>query len=204
MKSTAPAQSGFTLIELVVTMTVITILLLIAVPSFQSFRQRAALRGAAEQVLGVWNQSRLEAAKRNVNVEFAVTGSAGGAFCIGATPVESGNNTPCDCMEADPTDADFCDVARFPLDQAGWNSVGLAATPTIGTSTGTGRIVIEPKRTNLAQAVDAGVIALKGPPGPRSYRLNLNIDAFGRGRLCESKLAGVDRMSDYVDRRCDP
>ena len=35
---------GFTLIELMITLTVVVVLLLIAIPSFLSFRQRAALR----------------------------------------------------------------------------------------------------------------------------------------------------------------
>ena len=203
MKSSASASAGFTLIELMVTLTVIVILLLIAVPSFEAFRQRSATRGAGEQVLGLWNQARFEAAKRNLPVEVSVTGTPGNDFCVGATTVESSNTLPCDCLETVATEVDFCDVARYPTYQNSWKRVSLAATPTIGTTTGAGRAVIEPKRTSLTQATDAGVISLLGPPGSRSYRLNLAIDAFGRGRLCEST-ATVDRMSDYANRRCAP
>lgn len=188
---------GFTLIELMVTLTVLVILSLLAVPSLNSFRQRSALRGASEQALGFWNQARFEAAKRNSMVKVGVFSSSGG-YCLGAaTTTDPADDDPCDC-----TTSGACDVAVFPAlgEQAQWQGVTLAST-TLGSSTGVA--VIEPKRTGLTDSAQAGVISLLGPPGRESYRLNLRVDELGRAVLCESTSA-ANSMSDYSNRRCAP
>jgi type IV fimbrial biogenesis protein FimT len=186
---------GFTLIELMVTLAVIVVLLLIAVPSFQSFRQRAALRGSAEEAMSMWQQARFEAAKRNSMVKFGVLEDAGD-FCIGlATTTNKDDETPCDCLTAGA-----CDIARFPSDQAEWRGVTFSAA-TLGEDTGVA--VIDPKFTTLTSFADAGAITFADPAGGKSYALNLHIDRMGRSFLCESS-AAADHMSDYTSRICDP
>ena len=74
---------GFTLLELMVTIALLSVLLVIAVPSFTEFRQRAAIRGAADQVATFWGDARFEALRRNqfVKVGFRTSGTT---FCLGA------------------------------------------------------------------------------------------------------------------------
>jgi prepilin-type N-terminal cleavage/methylation domain-containing protein len=204
MASANPRVRGFTLIEMMVTLAVIVVLLLIAVPSFQAFRQRAALRTASEQALSFWNQARLEAAKRNALVRVGVKAS-GGDYCLGASTTTLATETAlCDCFTAGA-----CDVAAFPGpgNQAQWNRVRLSKV-TLGTSNyptvATNKtVVIDPHLTFLTETGDAGVIQLAGPVGQKAYLLNLNVDPFGRATLCEST-AAVDKMSDYGQRRCGP
>jgi len=57
--------SGFTLIELMVGIALMAILAALAVPSFNDFRQRAALRGAVEQFGSTLAEVRNEAVKEN-------------------------------------------------------------------------------------------------------------------------------------------
>ena len=57
--------SGVTLIELMVGVALIAILAALAVPSFNDFRQRAALRGAVEQFANTLAEVRNEAVKEN-------------------------------------------------------------------------------------------------------------------------------------------
>lgn len=196
---------GFTLIELMVTVGVMLILLMIAMPSFEGLRQRSAIRGSAEQVLGFWNQARLEAAKRNALVKVSVSQSGGGAeFCLGAaTTADPADATACDCFETVTSDSDYCNVARFPADQSEWKGVTLSGV-TLGGGTDLTDIepaVIESKRTNLVVAGDDGSISLLGPPGRFSYRVNLRVDRFGRAMLCESTSA-THHLSDYGTRQC--
>jgi prepilin-type N-terminal cleavage/methylation domain-containing protein len=196
MASARFSLKGFTLIELMITLAVIIVLLMLAVPSFIALRQRQTLNSVGEQVVGIWNQSRLEAAKRNqmVKVGYYVSGSS---YCIGAaTTADPADATPCDC-----TSAGACNVASFPARQSEWFGVTVVGTPTLGGNTGVA--VIEPKRTTLTEPGDAGAVSMQAPPGQYSYRLNFLADGMGRGNLCESNAAS-HKMPAYIDRRCDP
>lgn len=208
MAQASNPQHGFTVIELMVTVLVMLVLIAIAQPSFEGLRQRSAIRGSAEQVLSFWNQARLEAAKRNQMVKVGIVQSDNGkVFCLGAaTTTDASDATPCDCTQPSPG-SDVCDVAIFPGqgNQSEWRGVSLAGM-TLGGGTVITAIqpaIIEPKRTNLTVADDDGSITLAGPPGNFSYKVNLQVDRFGRAVLCESTTA-THKLSDYGTRQCAP
>lgn len=196
-------NSGFTIIEMMVTVGVMLVLLMIAMPSFEGLRLRSAIRGAGEQTLSFWNQARLEAAKRNQMVKVGVVES-GGEFCLGAaTTTDASDAVPCDCTAVVPADPDdTCDVAIFPGEgnQAEWKGVTLSTTSTLGSDLDS-PVVIEPKRTTLTDPDLAGTIGLIGPPGHFAYKLNMHVDRFGRAMLCESTTA-TQHLPDYGSRKC--
>jgi len=186
------------MIELMVTVLVALILLLVAMPSFYSFRQRAALRAGAEQAVSFWNQARFEAAKRNTYVKVAFV-TSGSNYCMGAsTTDDKTDHAACDCMTAGA-----CNVAQWPSDQSEWNSVSISGTPTLGPSGNDGVTVIEPKRTGIVDSADEGAVSFAGPSGGYSYKLNMVVDRLGRARTCESTSATA-HLSDYNDRQCGP
>ena len=175
------SQQGFTLVELMVGLAVLAILTAAALPSFAAFRQRAAVREAADQAAAFWNTARF---------------AADGTYCFGAaTTTNPSDGTPCDCTVAVPA-ANICNVARFPTNQEEWNGVSL--------DTGTDVAVLEAKRGSLADSAGAGVLAsLSAPTGPMDYTLNLHVDAMGRAVLCQSS-GDTDTLSDYEGRQCSP
>ncbi len=65
-------QLGFTLIEIMVALAVLTILLAIAVPSFQAMTKNSQILNAAESVSNGLAKARAEAINRNTNVAFAL------------------------------------------------------------------------------------------------------------------------------------
>jgi prepilin-type N-terminal cleavage/methylation domain-containing protein len=203
MRAPRSPVRGFTLIELMITLTVLFIFFVMAVPSFAGLKQRSAIRGASDQVLSFWNEARFEAVKRNQLVKVGIRTGADGAFCLGAaTTTDEADATPCDCLSAAPA-VDACDVARYPSLQSEWRRVQLVGV-TIGGTTSLAAlhpVVIEPKRTALTENTDKGTISLLGPPGQMSYRMNLAIDQLGRGLLCESS-SSTGRLPDYANRRC--
>ena len=196
-------STGFTLIEMMVTLAVLFIFFIMAVPSFAGLKQRSAIRGAGDQVLSFWNEARFEAVKRNQLVKVGVRTGSNGAFCLGAaTTTDEADATTCDCMSAAPT-TNVCDVMRYPANQSEWNDVTVTGISIGGTTSllSIKPVVIEPKRTALTEAGDKGTISLAGPPGQMAYKLNLYVDQLGRGLLCESS-SSTARLPEYDKRRC--
>jgi prepilin-type N-terminal cleavage/methylation domain-containing protein len=192
-------QVGFSLIELMVAVAVLAVVLAAAVPSFNEFRQRSALRGAADQVTSFWANARFEALKRNQAVKVGMVQS-GSNFCLGAVAATSNTDTAtCDCFESDSTDADFCVVARYPSSQAEWSRI---TAPASTGKNGAAFAVIDPKRAALGASSQAGFWEVRTPSGGPDYRLRINIDQFGRAVTCEPAAAGA-KMPQYLDKRCN-
>ena len=196
----ARTHSGFTLVELMVALAVLSILAILAVPSFTDLRQRSALKGAADQVSSFWGNARFEALRRDSFVKVGIKTTSGGLFCIGAnTTADAADDSACDCFTAGS-----CNVGAYPAVQSDWNKVRLTSTlPTLGdTDTDNdGVAVIDPKRGTLTERTDAGGISLRSPPGSMDYRLNVVIDGNGRAYQCEPSTA-PSHIPDYGDRRC--
>jgi type IV fimbrial biogenesis protein FimT len=68
--------AGFTLVELLVTMGVIAVLTMVAVPSFKGFIGGQQVRSASFDITAALLQARSEAIKRNVIVTITPTASA--------------------------------------------------------------------------------------------------------------------------------
>ena len=193
-------RRGFTLIELMIAVTLIAVLLAVAIPSFLEFRQRAALRGAADQVLVFWGDARFEALRRNRMVKVNFQTDVAGQICLGAHMTDDpADNVGCDCFTAGA-----CNVSAYPQNQAEWRQIRLAGNPTIGDvdADTSGVVVIDPKRGNITQSTDAGAFFMQSPQGGREdYRINVMVDRNGRALQCEPA-AAPNKLPQFTTRRC--
>ncbi|MCC8363866.1 GspH/FimT family pseudopilin [Lysobacter sp. A6] len=105
----AKASSGFTLLELMVTIVVFVILAALAVPGLSTYLEKSRLRGAADSVVNQLAQARQAAVKYDRNVSLKTTGS-GATWCLGAR--EAGD--PAEAMQAGA--ASTCDCAATPTE----------------------------------------------------------------------------------------
>lgn len=71
-------ERGFSLVELMVTVAVLSLLMTLAVPSFNEWIQNGRIRTAAESIQNGLQVARAEAVRRNARVEFALVGTGGG------------------------------------------------------------------------------------------------------------------------------
>lgn len=62
-------ERGFTLVELLITMTVAVVLIMIAVPSFKSLTLSNKLNTTANDIVNAIHVARMEAVKRNANTQ---------------------------------------------------------------------------------------------------------------------------------------
>jgi type IV fimbrial biogenesis protein FimT len=73
------AQRGFTIVELLVGLTILTVLMCIAVPSFRDAGLPSQLRAIANGMVAATQMARTEAIKRNTTVQLCV--SSDGKTC---------------------------------------------------------------------------------------------------------------------------
>lgn len=73
--ASAKRARGFTLVELMITLTVAAILMMIAAPSFKGLLSRSNLGAAHNELLGAMNYARNEAISRGRDIVLSATGS---------------------------------------------------------------------------------------------------------------------------------
>jgi type IV fimbrial biogenesis protein FimT len=105
---------GLTLMEVMVTVAIMAILLVLAVPSFNSFLARGRLTGAAEALAQDLQLAKSEALRSNADV--TISFSPGGAWCYGTVATA----IACDC-----TVANSCALRR--TDSGAFAGVTMAA-----------------------------------------------------------------------------
>ena len=97
-------QRGFTLIELMVTVAIGAILMMVAIPSFDSYKRNAELTSASNSLIAGINAARSEAMKKGTNAMVVPTGNGASwnagwvAFSLGATNTSQTFNTATDSL----------------------------------------------------------------------------------------------------------
>ncbi|MGL4269392.1 MAG: prepilin-type N-terminal cleavage/methylation domain-containing protein [Plesiomonas sp.] len=87
-------QKGLTLIELLVTLTVASILLAVAIPSYENIRKAQEIRNNTEIIFGFVDQVMQKAKQSNKKVSFFLSEN-NGSWCMGASDSSSPS---CDCV----------------------------------------------------------------------------------------------------------
>jgi type IV fimbrial biogenesis protein FimT len=86
-------QTGFTLIEMMVTLAVLVILLAIVAPSFRQVIANQRIKTAAFDLFSALNFARSEAVKRNASVTLRAGATANGAWTTGWRLVDPADST---------------------------------------------------------------------------------------------------------------
>jgi type IV fimbrial biogenesis protein FimT len=99
------APKGFTLVELLIAITVAGILMAIAAPSFNSFIDMYRVKRAGDTISAFLINTKSEAIKRNTTVRAVFQSADSGAtWCVGMTTAST-----CDCMVANACQIDSAD-----------------------------------------------------------------------------------------------
>ena len=173
-------QREFSLIELMIAITIMGIALAFAIPGFRAFIQNSRIRNAAESIQNGLQVARTEAVRRNAQVQFVWGGGSSWTVgCVAATA-----NCPATIQSRATGEGSSASIIVTPTPAAGttvvFNNFGAVvaagATP-----------------TQFDVDVDAAVL-----PAADSRELRVTIGTGGNARMCDPGLdsAGTD------PRRC--
>lgn len=168
-------QSGFTLIEVLITITVAAILLAIAAPSSQRMIEKARLKALTEAVYTNLQYAKSEALKG----EQSADGDIRVTLDRSATPQCLGlqrGRTYCDCSETVSTESDFCQIdgaeKRILINDSNFPDAEID-----------GSTKIEILFDSVRGTASAQTITIKSSK-TSDMKINVIVSALGRVRVC--------------------
>ena len=186
MLSLSPIQKGFTLIELMITVTIIGLLMVFGLPSYQQWIQSTQIRTAAESVQNGLQLARAEAVRSNAPIQFQLTSTTGRTdwnICRVAAPIP-------------------CPAASIVQQRAGTEGsanarigVGTTATPfaiALATSTAAANVVTFTGFGRITTPLAAGVLTridITNSTTATARRIVLLVSSGGQIRMCDPLLA---------------
>ncbi|MEO8155445.1 MAG: GspH/FimT family pseudopilin [Rhizobacter sp.] len=168
-----PFASGFTLIEMVVTVAVVGIVMTTATPSLASLIDTRRIDGAATQVASDLQFARAEAVSRNqpVRISFQSDATTGGSCYV----IHTGSADQCRCSASGPA---HCEGSALQI-----KTVALDATQRVSVQANVGSLVFDPLH---GTASPTATLRVTGPQGRAVHQV---VNLMGRVRSCSPQAA---------------
>jgi type IV fimbrial biogenesis protein FimT len=188
---------GFSLVELMITLAVLGMLLMIALPNMGTWIQNTQIRTAAEGAYAGLTLARAEALKRNTSVRFQLTNDLTNTCTLNATGknwVVSLTDTTSLC-DLDPSETVAPQIVQKRDGGEGSPNVNVQADATAVLFNGIGRAaaggITQIDFSNTATG------ACKTPGGTEPMRcLRITISAGGQVRLCDPAVSAATDPGD--------
>lgn len=165
--------SGFTLVEMLVTLAVLAILVTTAVPALTDLLDTQRLRGTAQRIADDLRYARSEAVKRHAEIPIGVSFAPGRDWCYGIS-----QQLPCDCHERNWRSADAC---LLDLSHERQLHTARAAPPQVQLVEARFSGMRTTRFDPLRGTAQAGTVSLRSA---RGKRLDVRISTLGRVRIC--------------------
>jgi type IV fimbrial biogenesis protein FimT len=173
-------RNGFTLLEVVITLALLAVVTLLALPSFVDMIEKRRLSSDAERLLSFIQHAQSVSIKRNEVVTISYTRNSDEDWCIGAVL----GAAACDCSVTDPTDTDYCIFDSKPSliisDTGNYSSL-------LRSFTGDGALTFDPVRGMSLSSGDDLALDLRSQS--EAFRMQLLISDTGLTELCSQDTA---------------
>ena len=182
-------RTGFTVIDLMISLAVLAIITSLALPSYRSILEKRQVTSGAEQIGAFLSSAQFEAVKHNqfVAVKYQTTPDG---WCLGMRASDSSTAT-CDCSSTvtDITANNACavDGAFRIFDSSVLNYPGVLNSASVGGVDST--LVYDPVRGLTINAESAKIQLLSDES---HYALDVEVAVTGRVKICSNKDANKD------------
>jgi len=163
-------NKGFTLLELIVTLTIVTILFTVAVPSFSDMLERNRVTGASEKIKADMEWARSTAIRNNTDIIMTTALGAANNWCYGFDDT----GAACDCGNAND-----CTVEGITRQFDG-SSFGATS---LGPGAGGFTMTFEPRGILAAAAPADMVFTLNNASA------TVTVTRLGRTSICSNSLS---------------
>jgi type IV fimbrial biogenesis protein FimT len=181
---------GVSLVEIMIGLAIMAILLVAGAPSFSTFLQNSQIRNAAEALQNGMTLARVEAVRRNTNVQFVLDTSnySWAVRCAIAVGDLNGDGVP-DCPGLLPNPTTPANIQARDAVEGSKNAVVTATLPTINFN-GMGKVA------NLAASSTATFAVTNATgacvPTGQMRCLNVVVTPGGQVRMCDPTLSSPD------------
>ena len=173
-------HSGFTLVELMMSIVLVAIGTALALPSYREMVEKRQLTNGAEQLASFVNTAQGISSRTNQVVMVSYSRKHHDEWCIGAVIIdeidraEITKDAACVCTE---TDSCVIDGQEFVLDNTATNDMEF-----LHSLTGDGAYAFDPIRGLFLDLDDS--LTMEMHSNSRDYKLNLIVNNTGRVILC--------------------
>jgi type IV fimbrial biogenesis protein FimT len=178
-------MSGFSMIELMVVITIMAVVMALGIPSYNEWIQNTKIRSAAESIQNGVLLARAEAVKRNARVQFTLD-ALGSAWVVGCeTPVADDNgdgldDCPAEIQVNSGNEGSSAEVTVVSTDDTPFvfSSLGTLVSPAPSAADNLVRITVDNSALSTAE----------------SRELTIVLGVGGNARTCDPSLdsAGTD------------
>jgi type IV fimbrial biogenesis protein FimT len=172
MKSSPAIAGGFTLIELMIALTIIGIFIMLAMPSFSTWLMNTQIRTTAESITNGLQLARNEAVRRNSSVQFvkgAGLDSSWTVSCVAVTPA---------CPDTSP-------IQMRAMGEG--SSASITVTPSDGNT-----VVFDNFGMLTTPVVAVARFDIDGSNTAQSRELRVTIQSGGNVRMCDPNTTAPD------------
>jgi type IV fimbrial biogenesis protein FimT len=197
------AQSGMTMIELMIGLTIMGLLIMIGLPNMTIWLNNSQIRTAGETLLNGLTLARTEAVKRNQMVRFQMVDNltSGCAISTSGTSWVVSQDDPTAACDTAPSDSAVPRIIQSRSGSEGTTRVVVAATPA-GTVffNGLGRVsspggAANIARINISNPAGGACENPDGSGGPmRCLRIDISIG--GEAKMCDPAVNPVTSPTD--------
>jgi type IV fimbrial biogenesis protein FimT len=191
--------SGFSLVELIVTLFIVSTLMALAAPNFSEWIQNSRIRTTSEALLAGLQLTKSEAVSRNARVRFQLTSTldsdcvqstSGRNWVVNLDPASDDDAVEGDCNAA-PSDTTAPRILQTRTAAEGSDGVAVDADSATLVFNGLGRVVPAPTGDvvfDVTPADGTGCAADPDDPGPMTC-LRITVSPAGQIRMCNPAAA---------------